>query len=348
MQSSHKKHVLQFIRAGKTSRGTLHNKETWLIKIWDENNPDVYGIGECAVFRGLSSDDKPEYEEVLKYSLQQINNSQALLNDISVWPSIKFGIETALHDLQNGGKRIIFHNRFSRGEKAIKINGLIWMGELDFMLQQLQQKIELGYDCVKLKIGGLNFDDELKLLKGIRKVYPAEKLEIRVDANGAFTPEKAKTVLDELNKLAIHSIEQPIKQGQWNEMQQLCKNTPTPIALDEELIGIHTIQQKKELIEFIKPQFIILKPSLVGGFTASQEWITIAEENNIGWWITSALESNVGLNAIAQFTAEYDLKLPQGLGTGQLFSNNFHSALHLEGQHLHYSQTHNWHNFDTL
>jgi o-succinylbenzoate synthase len=244
--------------------------------------------------------------------------------DLDNWPSIKFGVETALLDLENGGTGNYFNNAFTSGQKQIPINGLVWMGDPQFMQDQIEEKIEAGFSTIKMKIGAIDFDSEIKLLEGIRSNYSPEEITLRVDANGAFIPKEALNKLERLSELAIHSIEQPIKAGQWNEMAALCSSTPLPIALDEELIGINKASEK---LETIQPQYIILKPSLHGGLSGAREWIEIAESNSIPWWITSALESNIGLKAICQFTAEFENDLPQGLGTGSLYTDNIESDL---------------------
>jgi len=250
-----------------------------------------------------------------------------LFND---FPSIKFGIETALLDLSNGGDGIIFKNAFSRGEQKIPINGLVWMGDEKFMKEQIEQKLKEGFTTIKMKIGAIGIEKELEILRTIRSNYTADQIVLRVDANGAFKSQEAPAVLARLAELKVHSIEQPIKPGQWQEMRQLCENSPISIALDEELIGIDSKKDKIDLLETIQPPYIILKPSLHGGISGTQEWINLAEERNIGWWITSALESNIGLNAICQLAGEYSIELPQGLGTGSLYTNNIPSDLEIE------------------
>jgi o-succinylbenzoate synthase len=342
LRASYKKHNLIFKNPGKTSRGTLHEKETYILKVWDENRPEIEGIGECALFKGLSYDDKPEYEHVLAYTCKEINKYDKLLHELSEFPSIKIGVETAIKDLQNGGKRIIYENEFSQGKEGIIINGLIWMSDIDSMLAQIEAKLENGFSCIKLKIGALDIEKELRLIERIRKNHSENELQIRVDANGAFTPTQADDILKELKKLSVHSIEQPIKKGQTDAMHKLCKETPVPIALDEELIGVHTFNEKKKLLEDIQPHYIILKPSLLGGFTAAEEWIKLANDLKMGWWVTSALESNIGLNAIAQWTASLNTSMPQGLGTGQLFQNNFDSPLSIRGEKLFYDISKSW------
>ncbi|WP_027377782.1 o-succinylbenzoate synthase [Kaistella palustris] len=330
MTADFKSHILQFKRPGGTSRGVLHTKETYILTV-EENGRK--GIGECALFRGLSSDDVPGYEEILSWFCENINAEPELLEErLKRFPSIWCGYEQALLNLKNGGS-LYFPSDFTAGKASLKINGLIWMGDVPYMQAQIQEKLAAGFDCIKLKIG-VDWPAEKKILTTLRREFSRDQIELRVDANGGFTSEEAKTVLRELAELEIHSIEQPIKAGNRNQMQTLCRETPTPIALDEELIGVVGISQKKQLLEKIKPQYIILKPSLIGGFSGTDEWISIADEMNIGWWITSALESNIGLNAIAQYTFTKKPKIPQGLGTGGLFTNNFPSDLVLTGDQL--------------
>lgn len=334
-KAGYKKYILQFKQPSGTSRGILTEKPTWFIKIWDEADPSVIGIGECSVLKGLSIDDVKNYEDTLADVCRNINlyieNSNRKL---SSFPSIIFGIETALLDLKSGGNRILFPSDFTNGIEGISINGLIWMGNIGFMKEQLRKKMEEGYRCIKIKIGAIEFEEELKLLNSLRQQYP--HIEIRLDANGAFSLEEIKERLRRLSKHKIHSIEQPIKQGNWQAMAELCKESPIPIALDEELIGVDSYNKKEELITSIKPQYLILKPSLLGGIKHCEEWIELANKYQIGWWITSALESNIGLNAIAQWTFTLDSKLPQGLGTGQLYTNNIVSPLLIEDSKLWY------------
>lgn len=330
MKANFKNYILNFKRPGGTSRGVLHTKETFILELIDG---DRKGIGECALFRGLSADDRPDYEDKLKWLCENIHlNKEILQQELLEFPSIWFGYEQAINTLKHGGK-LYFPSDFTDRKKSIRINGLIWMGDALFMQEQIDEKLAAGFKCIKLKIG-TDWQSEHKILKHLREIYSPETLELRVDANGAFSFEESKKVLEELAELKIHSIEQPIKAGNIDEMKQLCETTPTPIALDEELIGVFQSEDKRKLLEQIKPQYIILKPALVGGFSGSDEWIKIAEDQNIGWWITSALESNIGLNAIAQYTATKNNPLPQGLGTGALFTNNFGSALQLNGDQL--------------
>ena len=325
-----KQYLLQFKNPSGTSRGVLHTKETFFLEILEG---DKKGIGECALFRGLSFDDVPDYEEKLTWLCENINQDSAYLKkELLHFPSIWFGYEQAILNVKHG-ENLYFPSDFTEGKSSIKINGLIWMGNVDFMQTQIEEKLELGFDCIKLKIG-VDWNSEKEILRKLREKFPKEQLELRVDANGGFTFEEAKIVLKELYELGIHSIEQPIKAGNLEEMKLLCATTPTPIALDEELIGVVDFEEKRKLLEKIKPQYIILKPALIGGFSGTDEWISFAENLGIGWWITSALESNIGLNAIAQYTFTKGNKMPQGLGTGGLFTNNFESNLQLEGDLL--------------
>ncbi|RZT95433.1 o-succinylbenzoate synthase [Ancylomarina subtilis] len=334
---------LDFKRPSGTSRGILTKKEAWIVRIWDEQNPEIKGIGECSIIRGLSSDDRENYEDKIHEVCQNIDKIENyFISDLTEWPSLYFGFEMALRDLRNGGKRLLFDSDFTNNEAQIPINGLVWMGDKAYMQQQVQEKIDTGFNCIKLKIGAINFDEELSIIQSIREKFSAKEIEIRVDANGAFHPDDAINKLKALADFDIHSIEQPIKAGNWEAMAELCKITPLPIALDEELIGIYKLEDKIELIRQIQPQYIILKPSLVGGFKGSQEWIDIANKNAIPWWATSALESNIGLNAIAQWVYTLNNPMPQGLGTGQLFTNNIESPLEVTEGHLIYNQSKKW------
>jgi o-succinylbenzoate synthase len=334
LSASFEAFILDFKRPSGTSRGILTQKKGWKLKL---ANPDgIVGLGECSVIPGLSpdyiSDEKYELKlnEVCQNPVRFIENKDLLLD----FPSILFGLESAYLDLINGGKQIYFESA-NKGF-SIPINGLIWMGDPIYMQDQIEEKLDTGFSCIKLKVGAIDFKQELKLLEGIRSRYDASKIVLRVDANGAFTKQDAFWKLDELSKLDLHSIEQPIKAGSWNDMRDLCEKTPLPIALDEELIGINKLEQKIDLLETIQPQFIILKPSLHGGFSGTSKWIELAEARQIPWWITSALESNIGLNAIAQFTATYNPSLPQGLGTGGLYERNFDAPLKIEKGNLYY------------
>ncbi len=325
-----KPYILNFKQPSGTSRGVLTTKETFILEISED---DKKGIGECGIFRGLSYEDIPEYEEMLQWLCENINeNKKVLRKELLHFPSIWFGYEQAMLNLKQGDD-LYFPSDFSEGYDSIKINGLIWMSDAENMQQQIEEKIAEGFDCLKLKIG-VDWNSEKRIIRDLRQQFPSDELEIRVDANGGFTFEEAKKVLRELAELGVHSIEQPIKAGSIADMAELCQNTPTPIALDEELIGVLNFDDKSDLLSTIKPQSIILKPSLVGGFSGTDEWISFAEKLNIGWWITSALESNIGLNAIAQYTFTKKPKIPQGLGTGALFTNNLETRLVLHGDQL--------------
>ncbi len=329
---------LNFKKPAGTSRGIIHSKRSWILMAELEQG---LAVGECGLFAGLSSDDLPEYKSVLDRSIIDHNQGVLDLNSLRNWPSIRCGWEMLLSDIESNGKHEFCTNTFSEG-KAIPINGLIWMGSRQEMLEQIDLKLNQGFSCVKLKIGGIDFSDELRLLEHIRSHYSSKEIEIRLDANGAFSPTMALQKLNELARFEIHSIEQPIRQGQWDIMSELCSNSPIPIALDEELIGIHDTDSKKKMIHHISPHYIIIKPSLVGGFSGSDEWIEIAEKSDIQWWATSALESNIGLNAIAQWTASKANPLPQGLGTGSLYTNNFPSPLKVEAGALSYDPAAAW------
>jgi o-succinylbenzoate synthase len=348
LQAHYKPYTLVFKKPGGTSRGILNEKKSWFIFISEKNIPGKYGTGECSVLKGLSIDDVPEYEAVLKIICNDINNYEYWLEKgLNNFPSIRFGLETALLDLVNDGNKILFPSSFTSGKSSILINGLIWMGNKEEMKEQIEAKLKDGFTCLKLKIGAIDFEEEMELLRYIRNNYTSHELEIRVDANGAFSAEDALEKLKRLSELQLNSIEQPVKQGQHELMSKLCRQSPLPIALDEELNGIYEPDEKKKLLVQISPQYIILKPSLLGGFSASQEWIDAANETNTTWWITSALESNIGLNAIAQWTFTLNNTMPQGLGTGQLFTNNFDSPLTLKGERLFYSPDLHW-NFEKL
>lgn len=320
--------LLKFKKPAGTSRGFLLEKPSWLLKYRD-NEYNIEGIGECSIIPGLSIDDENLIEEKLTALCRSVNENQSLEApdiDLRHFPAIRFAKESAIMDLAGGGRKILFNNAFSRGEAGIPINGLVWMADADDMLQQAKHKFEDGYRTLKFKIGALDFESELGLIRKIREYFGAE-IEIRVDANGAFSSRDAMDKLDRLSKHQIHSIEQPIKAGNWPEMSKICKESPIPVALDEELIGITGLAQKSVLIETIQPQYLIIKPSLLGGFSESDAWILISEKYNTGWWATSALESNIGLNAIAQWVAQKSPVLAQGLGTGSLYLNNYPMSL---------------------
>lgn len=340
MKATYHKHILNFKQASGTSRGILKTKETWFIAIEKDNE---YGIGECGILRGLSVDDLPDYEEKLKWVCKNITlGEEDLLLELIDFPSIQFGLETAFKSLKAQNPFVLFPSEFTDGKESIPINGLIWMGDSSFMKHQITKKLEQGFHCIKMKIGAIDFNSEIELLQYIRKEFSADKIELRVDANGAFSPSQALEKLKVLSDFQLHSIEQPIKAGQWQEMARLCEDTPLPIALDEELIGVFSKKKREELMATISPQYIILKPSLIGGFRGSDSWIEISEKYNVDWWMTSALESNIGLNAISQFTYTKNNKLPQGLGTGSLYTNNLDSPLEVESGALHYNPKGSW------
>lgn len=329
-QAACRKYILHFKETAVTSRAKMNHKETFIVSMADDANPGVAGLGECAIFRGLSAEDTPDYEPILEQACQHPDR----LPEIS---SIRFGFEIAKADLKSGGSGRFLSNSFTEGSQPIRINGLIWMGEKRVMKQRIREKLDQGFQCVKLKIGGIDFNDELALLRYIREEYPVGTLELRADANGAFSPLSAMQQLERLAEFGLHSIEQPIRQGQWEEMEHICRISPIPIALDEELIGFRTDAEKDLLLDTLAPRYIILKPSLCGGFAEADKWIKKAQERNIGWWATSALESNIGLSAIAQWVSAYNPSIPQGLGTGALYTNNFPSHLRLESDQLYFN-----------
>ncbi len=335
MIAKYQQYILHFKRASGTSRGILTQKETWFI-ILEENGKK--GIGECGLLRGLSIDDRDDYEEKLNWVCKNIDlGEEKLWESLLEFPSIQFGVEMALRSLASQNPFELFPSEFTKGQKSIPINGLVWMGEKDFMKQQIEEKLADGFHCIKLKIGALDFSKELALLQFIRQNYNAQQIEIRVDANGAFNSKDALFKINQLAGFKLHSIEQPIQKNQHDIMSKLCNVSPIPIALDEELIGVFSLAEKEVLLQKVKPQYIILKPSFIGGFRGTQEWISLAEKHKIGWWITSALESNIGLNAIAQWTYLQQNPMPQGLGTGALYTNNFDCPLSVhDGQLWHH------------
>ena len=340
MKATYKKYILNFKRPSGTSRGVMTEKETWFLLL--EENGKI-GIGECGLLRGLSIDDRPDYEEKLQWVCANIHlGNDNLWNELIEFPSIQFGVEMAFLSLQSKSTFKLFPSTFTQGKDNMLINGLVWMGEESFMKTQIEEKLVLGFSCIKLKIGAIDFDKELGLLRFIRQNFDAKTIEIRIDANGAFNSNEALDKLNQLSEFELHSIEQPIQKNNTDMMSELCKTTPIPIALDEELIGVFNSNEKTTLLAKIKPQYIILKPSLIGGFKGTLEWIELAKKQNIGWWITSALESNIGLNAIAQFTFTLQNKMPQGLGTGGLYTNNFDCPLEIENGHIQYNPDKNW------
>ena len=362
--------TLHFKQPAGTSRGVYTTRHSYYLTLTSDELPGVEGVGECATLPDLSCDAKPEYEMTLRQVCQMVEQMGRIPYDmIRAYPSITFGLETAFASFFDAAKKFLeivpaegaspssemlkqkgvsvpagmenltdlFNSPFGRGEEGITINGLVWMGTYEDMLARLEEKLQAGFHCVKLKIGAIEFFKELDLIKRIRDVYTKEQVELRVDANGGFLPENAMSQLEALAKYDIHSIEQPIKQHQWPKMAQLCRETPLPIALDEELIGVNVRSMKEALLDTIRPQYIILKPSLHGGIYGCNEWIELANQRGIGSWITSALESNIGLNAIAHYAAKVygsNVKMPQGLGTGQLFTDNIPMPLEIRGDKL--------------
>ena len=340
MKATYHKYTLHFKQPSGTSRGILTDKETWFIVIENEGKK---GIGECGILRGLSVDDRPDYEEKLQWTCQNIHlGEQKLWENLVEFPSIQFGIETAFLSLKSENPFVLFPSDFTKSIKSISINGLVWMGDEAFMKTQIEDKIEQGFSCVKMKIGAINFDKEMALLRFIRANFDENTIEIRVDANGAFSKNEALVKINQIAGFKLHSIEQPIQKNHTDTMSVLCKNSQIPIALDEELIGVFSSKEKENLLLKIRPQYIVLKPSFIGGFRGTLEWISIAEKLNIGWWITSALESNIGLNAIAQFTFLQNNLMPQGLGTGSLYTNNFDCPLTVSGGQLWYRNDLDW------
>ena len=326
--------LLHFKQPAGTSRGVYTTRKIWLLTVEHDGRT---AIGECAPLPQLSCDDIPDYEAVLRRFCDIIEATGSIpYDEMRNYPSMLFGVETALAQLSRTDG-LLYDTPFSHGEEGIPINGLVWMGTHDEMLSRLKEKLALGFRCVKLKIGAIDFAKELDLIQHIRKHFSREEVELRVDANGGFTPDVALERLQELARYDIHSIEQPIMAHQWSEMAQLCKLSPLPIALDEELIGVNSTDEKIRLLDTIKPQYIILKPSLHGGVAGTREWIALANERGIGSWITSALESNIGLNAIAQLAADIygpQITMPQGLGTGMLFTNNIPMPLEIRNDCL--------------
>lgn len=339
MKVRFKKYILNFRQASGTSRGVYTFREVWFLFLTDGKNT---GIGECAPLPNLSV----ESPETMSAKLQQICDNieyfSKFPDELKNWPSIRFGLETAMQDLQNGGQQILFPSAFTRGGQGIPINGLIWMGTPGFMKQQIRSKLDAGFRCIKMKIGAIDFDTEFNLLKDIRKEFSADEITLRVDANGAYSLQTALENLKRLSDLKIHSIEQPVKAGRWEEMAEICEKSPVPIGLDEELIGVFNSPEMQKLVETIRPAYLILKPSLHGGLAGCEKWIELANKQGIGWWVTSALESNIGLNAIAQWTFQQNFKSEQGLGTGLLFTNNFDSPLQIEGDRLWYNPSREW------
>lgn len=346
LQFSYRYHPLKFIKPATTSRDTLTEKPSWIIRISakDEAGKNLVGYGEVSIIEGLSIESSAQISQEL--SEIAAKPDRLLSANYDQLPALKFAIETALMDAQSA-QHCLFDTPFTRREKAININGLVWMGPIDDMRKQLSEKIAAGFDCVKLKIGALDWEKERSLIEALRETYSKDEIMIRVDANGAFTNRNPHKKLEELAQLDVHSIEQVVAAGNWDLHKELCEHGAIPCALDEELIGTFERSEQEKMLDYIRPQFIILKPSLLGGLAASDQWISVAEERKIGWWATSALESNLGLNAIAQWCSSKENPIHQGLGTGSLYHNNFHSPLVVSGGQLHYGND-NWANFEEL
>ncbi len=342
LTAKYQKYVFDFLQPGMTSRGIMNQRTSWFLMVNDSAYPDVYGIGECAPLPGLSRDNTDNIEEILRWVCTHIDEREVIENKI-LWdyPSLLFGLETALLDLKNGGKRQFHNNAFLYHQSGIPINGLVWMGSIEIMREQIHKKIADGYSCIKLKIGANNIESEINLIEEIRTTFGWE-IEIRVDANGSLSFETCMPSLKKLADMHIHSIEQPLPSGQYKKTLFLCKNSPIPIALDEDIIRWKDRFGKHKLLDSVKPEYIVLKPGLIGGFAETTEWINLANEHGIGWWITSALESNIGLNAIAQYTSQFQPTFPQGLGTGEVFKNNFAAPLNIDKGFLYHNPSKHW------
>ena len=343
--------ALRFNFPARTSRGALAEHVAWYLHLCDDLAPNVVGVGEAAPLAGLSPDYGPEFPAAVAQLCHRFNAGAFVTFAVAeapafvglALPALAFALETALLDLARGGRRQLYANAFSRGQAALPINGLVWMGDAAFMREQVREKLADGYSCLKLKIGGLDFATELAILAEIRALAGPAQLRLRVDANGAFSPADAPAKLAQLAVFHIHSIEQPIAAGQLPALAALCRAAPLPIALDEELIGVTDPARQAALLDAVRPAYLVLKPTLLGGHAATRRWIALAEARSIGWWITSALESNIGLNAVAQLTGEYDVHgFAQGLGTGQLYHNNIAAPLHINGGALRYDPAGTW------
>ena len=341
LQAQYISRPLHFIRPAGTSRGVLLHKPCWYIILSSEEG--LSGVGEVSFIPGLSIEDPGEMEIKLDHickliSREEMNPAQFLPS----LPGVQFALETALKDLESGGQRILFPTAFTEGRSGIPTNGLIWMGDRDFLMEQIASKVQSGFRVLKMKVGALDFNEEREVLEKIRSDYGRGELEIRLDANGAWSPRDASGFMEILSQYGIHSIEQPIAAGQIEAMAGLCRSAAIPVALDEELIGLSGLKAKGDLLREINPRYIILKPGLLGGFSATETWIKLADDLSMGWWVTSALESNIGLSAIAQWTASLEVSMPQGLGTGSLYKNNIPSPLEMDGDSLWYKPDHPW------
>jgi len=339
MKLSWKKYTLRFKQPAGTSRGVLRTKDSYFLVA---EYKDKIALGECGLLRGLSADDRPDYESTLNWLCKNPDRPfSELYGELTEFPSIQFGLEMLLKDLKSTNHEL-FPSDFTQGNSGQPINGLIWMGDYDFMLKQVSERLEKGFRVLKMKVGAIELEKEMAILKHIRDHFNTKELELRVDANGAFKPGEALGILNRLAEFEIHSIEQPIAKDNWEEMARLCEQTPVPIALDEELIGLFEKAKREQMLRTIKPQYIILKPSFIGGFKGSEEWIALASDYNAGWWVTSALESNFGLSAIAQWNFSLKNPMPSGLGTGSLYTNNIPSPLHIKAGELRYDKSQGW------
>jgi len=343
INAGHSKHTLKFLFPAGTSRGVLHHKDSWFLQVTEQDDPFKSGIGECSIIPGLSPDPVEEIPSKLDEVCSALEEGRQIDEmDLKGFPAIRFAVETAIADLESGSQRILWPTAFTEGKKGIPINGLIWMGKKEEMLRRIAEKIHQGYRVLKLKVGAIDINEELDIIRHIRSAFSINNLEIRLDANGAWNPREALEILEKFSGYGIHSVEQPLRAGQWEEMAKVCQTSPIPVALDEELIGVENPADQKALLDQVQPSYVILKPSLLGGTSAAGEWVRIAEKLGIGWWVTSALESNIGLNAIAQWTATRETEMPQGLGTGKLFSNNIPSPLEIRDGELHSDPGKKW------
>lgn len=331
-------HTLFFHKPAKTSRDVMTSRDVYFAQCTSGDGV-ISGLGECAPIWGLSPESKAEVERTLANWSSIMQQPEQLADVFNRMSSLRFAIETALRDMAAGGTMQLFDVDLNH---PIPINGLIWMSDAPSMLRECREKVEAGFTTIKFKVGALNFEEELHLLRAVRSEFAERNLEIRLDANGAFASDDVLEKLDALSTFRIHSIEQPIKAGQHEAMARLIEKSPMAIALDEELIGVHAATDKRRLLKEIKPHYLVLKPTLHGGFSGCDEWVALATEMGIGWWATSALESNVGLNAIAQWVLTKQVSMPQGLGTGSLFSNNVQSPWVVENGFLRYDENLRW------
>ena len=343
LRASWIEHILEPRFELGTSKGPINARTVWYLIAWHHDRPALKGIGEVALFPGHSREFPADVRTKLIELCEDTSNwEERLATDLAEVPGVRFAVEQCLSDLRSGGTHQHFPSEFTLGRKSIPINGLVWMGDASTMRDRIEEQIRNGSRCIKMKIGAIGIEAELELLREVRSRFPADELTLRVDANGAFNIRNVRPILDQLAELQVHSIEQPLAPGLHESMAEICEGTPLPIALDEELIGMNNSDLRRDLLDHVKPQFIVIKPSLVGGWAPTREWIQFAEERSIGWWITSALESSIGLNAIAQFTATLNVTIPQGLGTGAVYRNNIPSPLVAKGGMLHYLPESEW------